>query len=358
MISNSLKARAMTQFKYLFLALVLWAVSTVEAAEPQQELYAPLSSAKAQSAVLDWVASRSVTDKQLLEQVGSLWANLPEGASAEEVFQTVFTSFALVDQSTKELLNYCELQSEVRSSDLWKKLTELKDGNVFFTSNVRAYVAEYLARRRMYDEALVLYGQVEIQKTVNPASALFYKAVCEHSLLQKTAGLKTVNSLLKNTEGVPVRYTEVARLMEHDFKSMKENSLNEVARKMSDVERRLDLGRGGQRVQKIEDEIIATLDEIIKKMEEQAGGGGGGGMGGAGNQPSGSGAADSSIKGSTAPGNVDSKKLSKKGGWGGLPPKAEARAKNIINRNFPAHYRQAVEMYFKKLATKRAKPRR
>ena len=60
------------------------------------------------------------------------------------------------------------------------------------------------------------------------------------------------------------------------------------------------------------------------------------------------------MKGATAPGDVDKKKLSNRAGWGALPPKEEARAKNLINRNFPSHYRQAVEEYFKKLASRRA----
>ena len=40
---------------------------------------------------------------------------------------------------------------------------------------------------------------------------------------------------------------------------------------MKDVERRLELGRGGQRVQKQEDEIVVALDAIIEKLEQQGG---------------------------------------------------------------------------------------
>ena len=43
---------------------------------------------------------------------------------------------------------------------------------------------------------------------------------------------------------------------------------------MRDVERRLDLARGGKVTQTKQREIIARLDEIIKKLENQAKSGG------------------------------------------------------------------------------------
>ena len=59
--------------------------------------------------------------------------------------------------------------------------------------------------------------------------------------------------------------------MQHDLQGLKKDSLSEISRKMKDVERRLGLGRGGQRVQKEEDEIVASLDAIIEKLEQQGG---------------------------------------------------------------------------------------
>ncbi|MCA9015894.1 MAG: hypothetical protein KDA77_11235, partial [Planctomycetaceae bacterium] len=76
---------------------------------------------------------------------------------------------------------------------------------------------------------------------------------------------------------------------------------------------------------------------------------------GAGSSSSPDGGTDESrVKGQIAPGEVDKKKLANNGGWGQLPPKKQASAKNIINRNFPSHYRKAIEKYFKKLATQKA----
>ncbi|MCC7424045.1 MAG: hypothetical protein IT428_27590, partial [Planctomycetaceae bacterium] len=63
---------------------------------------------------------------------------------------------------------------------------------------------------------------------------------------------------------------------------------------------------------------------------------------------------DSRVKGATGKGDVDQKALGQKGNWGSLNDKQQAQAKNLIGRKFPAHYRQAVEEYFKKLANRPA----
>jgi hypothetical protein len=123
----------------------------------------------------------------------------------------------------------------------------------------------------MYDEALELLGALETKTVVDPAGLLYFKAVCEHQLLKKAEGLATIRTLLENTTSVPLRYKTTAELMQHDLQALKKDSLAEISRKMKDVERRLGLGRGGQRVQKEEDEIVASLDAIIEKLEQQGG---------------------------------------------------------------------------------------
>ena len=194
-----------------------------------------------------------------------------------------------------------------------------------------------------------------VTEVVDAAAYLFFKAVCQHHLLMKDEGLKTIEQLTERTEGVPARYSTVAKLMQYDLKALEEKSLDEIARKMLDVERRLDLGRSGQKVQKIEDEIIAGLDEIIKKAEQQNGGGSGGssGAGGNSNQPQNA-ADDSRVKGSTAPGNVDDKDIKDGGKWGGIDEKTRSRIQQLIGRDFPSHYRQAIEEYFRNAAKRTA----
>jgi hypothetical protein len=229
------------------------------------------------------------------------------------------------------------------------------DASPLLVENVRYFVARYFAVLTMYDEALQEFRQIDVSHVADPAGCLFYRAVCEHSLLLKDEGLATIHKLLSGTEDVPIRYSAVADLMKHDLELLRERSLGEVARQMRDVERRLTLGRSGPDVQRVEERIITTLDEIIEKIEQQQSGGGGGGSSGqnGGNQSSNP-AQDSYVGGVKGPGEVDDRDIGHQAGWGELPDKAQAAAKEMINRQFPAHYRQAVEEYLKRIAQRAA----
>jgi hypothetical protein len=56
------------------------------------------------------------------------------------------------------------------------------------------------------------------------------------------------------------------------------------------------------------------------------------------------------LPGGRAPGQVTPKKFSNKGEWGDLPPKEREEAVQQIGRDFPSHYRDAIEQYFRRLA--------
>lgn len=336
-------------------------VAEAETAQPTAtqpkttELYAAPDFEDVRARTVEWVAARGLTDAALIDRIGQLWAvGEDDVTDARLALDKVVQTFALADPQTKKFLDACALiQPPLLPPEA--DVLDKSDPGDFYTANLRLHYARYLVQRKMYDEALEQFEQIDPKATVDPATCLFYRAVCEHELLRKEAGLATIEKLLKNTENVPVTYSTVATLMQHDLEALNEKTLDSIARQMRDSERRLELARSGPRVQKVQDEIIAELDELIKKLEEQGGGGGGGD--GSGNNPSNqsnSPANDSRVKGSTAPGEVDEKKFKNEGGWGNLPEKEQARAKNLIGREFPSHYRQAVEEYFKKLANRRA----
>jgi hypothetical protein len=119
---------------------------------------------------------------------------------------------------------------------------------------------------------------------------------------------------------------------------------------MGDIERRLDLGHGGRKVRKVEDGVIASLDKLIKELEDQQNQGGGGGAGGN-NIQSSSPAQDSRIIGGKGKGEVNRKNVGAESGWGNLPAKQREEAMQQIGREFPAHYRDVIEGYFRKLAS-------
>ncbi|QDT06454.1 hypothetical protein K227x_48640 [Rubripirellula lacrimiformis] len=220
---------------------------------------------------------------------------------------------------------------------------------------LRTWLGRELVRARLYDEALPVIAEVDPTESIDPASALYFRGACYHALLMKTEALADLRRLLENQDDVPVRFARTAQLMVADIKPLKEDSLDEISRLMTDVTRRLDLGRSNEVVSNQEQKIIDKLTKLIEKIEEQqqqqqqqqqqAGGSGGQSDG------QGSPMQDSNIAGGSANGDVDRKGISDKDGWGNLPPAERNQALQQISRDLPTHYREAIEAYFRKLAT-------
>jgi hypothetical protein len=132
---------------------------------------------------------------------------------------------------------------------------------------------------------------------------------------------------------------------------------------MGNIQRRLDLKRGGKETQKQQKEVLVRLDEMIKELENrqknqnQDGNGGNCPPGGEQRGPSGPGSERSQHpqdepQGSTASstGQVDSKKIKELAEvWGILPEKERAQAMRELTRSMPAKDRAVVEAYLKQM---------
>lgn len=334
----------------LFVTTGIGDFSPASAAEAQAVVYAAMPVEQARARVLDWVAGQGVSDKAKIEAVGLLWAvGQTETPRADQLHERVVRTLAIARADVEQLVAQCRFGSvSLPTSDL---LTADRL-DPFAKANLRASVGEFLAQSGFYDEALEVLGRVTPAELVDPASYFFFKAVCEQQLLKKTEGLATLKLLLEQTADVPPRYRSLAELMQTDLAKLEDKSLDEISRLMADVERRLGLGRSGEKVEEQEDEIVKKLEDLIKKLEEQAQK--------SQSQPQNGNmkpAEQSRIKGSTAPGEVDKKDIGHKAGWGALPPKQQAAARNLIDRELPPHYRNAIEQYLKKLANRPETPR-
>ncbi|WP_161604296.1 hypothetical protein [Roseiconus nitratireducens] len=221
---------------------------------------------------------------------------------------------------------------------------------------VRTWLGRRLVRQRLYDEAMPVIAEVDPVASIDPASSLFYRGACYHALLMKKEALADLRLLLENEEDSPERFARLAKLMIADIKPLKEDSLDEISRLMTDVSRRLDLGRSGEKVEGQEQKIIDKLSKLIDKLEEQqqqqqqqqqSGGSGQGSSGGAQASPM----QDSQIAGGSGAGNVDKKEQETDDKWGNLPPAERKEALQKISRDLPTHYRDAIEAYFRKRAT-------
>ena len=238
-------------------------------------------------------------------------------------------------------LRQTDFHAELLSEDLTKKIP----GPV--RANLKLAYGVSLAKEKLFDESISILDEVVFEDVADPASLLFYTAVCQQQLLKKNVCIKTLQKLLENEAVIPTRYREISRLMLSDIKPLKTDSLDEISRLMADIRRRQKLHRSGKVVRKEEDDVVAKLEKMIKAKEEQLKKqqqqSSGGGQGGSPMQ-------DSTPGGGTGPGDVDRKFQEDGGDWGDLPAKAREAAMADLVKDLPPHYRQVIEEYFKKLA--------
>ena len=254
---------------------------------------------------------------------------------------------ALSDKNARRLVELCSHPREGTSLASQDWLTDPQT-EPLLSNNLRLLYGRWLAQESLFDEAGEQLAGLQTEEVVDPASLLFYQGVVHHRLLDRESGLESIKQLLARAEANPRRYTAVARLMQADLERLEDDSLDHIARRMDDVRRRLDLGRAGTKVRKIEDGVIESLDKLIEEMEKQqkqssASAGG--------NMQSGSPMPDSRIAGGKGRGEVTKRDIGDSSGWGDLPPKKREEALQQIGRQFPAHYRDVIQQYFRKLAS-------
>ena len=141
----------------------------------------------------------------------------------------------------------------------------LKDAKLdaFTKANLAAAYAKALASKRVYEEALEATKGVVPEQLVDPAGFYFFKAVAEHSLIQREAAVTTLARLLDDVTDTPDRYRVTATLMFFDIQNWAkdEKDLSQIAKLMDNSGRRLDLSRGGPKTQDIQKKIVFRLDE-------------------------------------------------------------------------------------------------
>lgn len=225
----------------------------------------------------------------------------------------------------------------------------------FIQHHARLIFARWLVQNQLYNETLEQLTEVPLEKVMDPATLLFCQAIAHHRLLDKEACLPIVNRLLEREDDLPRRFAILAKMIRDDIKPLEADSLDEVSRLMDSIRVRLGLGRVGKRVRTEEDDVIEKLDKLIKDLEDQAK---------QQSQSQSSGSAqqqgnnlnpsqpmeDSMPAGGRGEGNVDPKDIGTDDGWGDLPAKERQQALQQVGKDFPSHYRDVIEGYFRKLA--------
>lgn len=260
--------------------------------------------------------------------------------------------FALQSPSIAQLRNEYKTSPIATGKLQWLDSADLSE---FVRTNVRAYAGRALVRQARYDDALLLLANTNVEFCVDPASLLFYRAVAEHQLVQVAEAGESLQQLLGADEELPERFAKLAHIMQADVANVEDDSLDHIARRMADVQRRLGLGQADEKAQDVELGILASLDKVIEqaeaqqKKQQQK-------QKGSGSQPSGQPMEESQIAERKGPGKVDIKDIGDTDGWGELPPRERERVLQQIGRDFPGHYRDLMEEYLKRLATDQRDP--
>jgi hypothetical protein len=324
------------------------------------------SDAEVRTEIVDWLDQRKADDT-VRAQVLALWPEKSDASAnvaiVTPLLERAATTFAMVNPSAKEVVDFASQPHTGGKTPEFTLLTDEKTP-ALVRNNLRLWLGQSLAQQRLYDEALQQLKDLQPTDVVDPAALLFYQGVCNHWMLHKEDGLKAISRLLEQKQSIPRRYQEVAELMQADLNELEDDSLDHISRRMNDVTRRLDLGHAGKKVRGEEDGIISSLDKKIKQLEDQANSMGNGSGKGGDNEPGGNGgqgdpqgtrsrspAADSRLAKGKGPGEVKNKNIGNQNGWGDLPPKEREEAMQQISKDFPSHYRDVIEQYFRRLAT-------
>jgi len=210
-----------------------------------------------------WLRDVVKADAAKTKQFASIWSQ-----ESRTVVDRLADTFALGNADIARMLNEVRNPAAPAPLALPGVLTDKKLPE-FVRANLTLAYARALSNRRIHEEALEALKLFTPEQVVDPAGYLFHRAVCEHALLHKQDAVKTVNRLLAEALDSPDRYKTVGALILLDMQSWKEKDLGAVARKMGNIERRLELARGGPQTQKLQKEVISRLDELIKELENK-----------------------------------------------------------------------------------------
>lgn len=252
------------------LGLFLMGTGSALAANVKEKVvsFGALEAVKAEAArtqAAAWLKDIGKTDAATTQQLNAIWAR-----EDRTVLDRVADSLALGSADAARLLAQARDPRTPAPTEVPAILKDAKQPT-FFRANLALAYARALANRRVHEEALDTLKLVQPEHVVAPASYLFHRAVCEHALLQRKEASRTINRLLDDTASdSPERYKTVSALMLLDMQTWKDKDLGAIARKMENIERRLELARGGPQTQKLQREVLARLDEMIKELENKA----------------------------------------------------------------------------------------
>ena len=211
--------------------------------------------------------------------------------------------------------------------------------------------------RERYEEAAQAFTTVlnDCRFAGCDVDAAFYVVVCLGQEREKEKAIAAANAFLKDYPDAPERYRKAMEQLKNELVQEWESPLYDLAGRMSQVARKIEGGDTGDPTQAKQKEIVAIIEELIKKAEDQEGQGKG--QGGSGGQPRGNRQPSSPANQSSAPtgasrvGELRPNPKKKPGdAWGEMRDKEREEVLQALKEQFPDRYRELLEQYNKALA--------
>jgi hypothetical protein len=222
---------------------------------------APVDPALAYSRAYYWLRGRRPVDADLLRQFNAVWE------SDRSLLDKTAATFRLGDYDAADLLDAVRDRDRPVPAEVPPPF-QARELAGYHRANLALAYARELCGRRAFEEAFAVLRRVRCDDVVDPAQYWFLRARAAHALMWRNEALEAIDELLDMTE-IPERYRALALGMRRDMETWGDKDLGWVARKMDNVARRLELGRGGQFTQKMQKEILVRLDEMIKERQWQ-----------------------------------------------------------------------------------------
>lgn len=318
--------------------------SDLQSAEPQPWQSTPADQVEA--TIEDWLVASAESTREAARRVRSAQPLLDQLSTSPDRLAVVVECVAVASPATSELADLVRNDPLAADSLDWLDSADIP---YWMRHNVRLYVGRALVQAHYYERALEVLSGMAPADVFDPATLLFYRAIAEHQLVQVDDANRSLQTLLDAEQPLPERYAQVARLMVADIAEVEPDSLDHIARRMSDVERRLSLNQADDPTLEVERGILESLDKKIEQLEQQARSRQQ--QQSPGSAPSGQPMEESRIAEMKGEGKVDIKDIGDEADWGDMPPRERERIIQQIGRDFPGHYRDLVEEYLKRLAT-------
>ena len=313
----------------------------------------------------------------LIGSVGSLWTTPNTGVIQAELVPFLANGEVLAERTPSGTARFEEVIRILRRSSVpiqryldqcdalaWKELPfaqpitlpktpldiHVGEGQTnYLFGTLRHYLAQRLVQARLFDEAKKVLEELTPENSIDPAGVLIHKAVVFHHFAERDEGLAALKEFQAVTEEetVPRRSAELAKLLQFEWeRQARADETEKISRQMNDVRRRLGQGRTDDDTQGAEEDVMKDLEKLIERIEEQAQ-----------RQRRQQRSVQQPDKPEDAfraelkaPGNVDRRDFSPGDNWGNLPPKDREDALLKIEREFPPHYRDIIEQYFREMA--------